>query len=895
MTEEPLRPDPDVLLAQADSDVRGKLKIYFGACAGVGKTWAMLQEARRLRAQGLDVIVGVVETHGRQETAALLEGLEILPRRVTGRNRHQAFDLDAALARRPAVILMDELAHSNARGARHPKRWQDIDELLDAGIDVLTTVNVQHLESLNDVVSGVTGIWVRETVPDPFFDSAAEVVLVDLPPDDLRQRIKEGKVYVGDRAERAIENFFRKGNLFALRELALRRTADRVDDQMRAWRDARGREEKVWHTRDAILLCIGAGTGSEKLVRIAARLAARLGSEWHAITVETPTLRRQGETRRRNILRTLQLAQNMGAVTATLSDADEAKAALRYAREHNLGKIIVGRPPQRRWRFAHRFAGRLSRLGPDLDLIVIALDDTPDINAGRAADARGATDKWGQQLRGCLAAAALCALITLLSKWLLPGFSPINLVMIYLLGVVLIAIGFGRLPSVAAALLNIVAFDLFFVAPEGTFAVIDAQYLVTFSVMLAVGVITGNLTAGVRYQARVARHREQRARYLYEMADGLSRARRQSEIAQICQRVVGAALLARCEIWLPDQQGALIAPPERMLDALPDAAIIKWSFDKGQAAGAGTDTLPGVPYKILPILSSERTLGLLIIEPSNLRHLMIPEQNRLLDTFMMLISGALERLELTRREQQARLAAEREELRNSLLAALSHDLRTPLTVLFGMTEILTLDLSSAGSKHAQQASDIRLQTLSTIRLVNNMLDMARIEADGFRLKTDWVALEEVIGSTLKSLEAILPADDVQLNLPQDMVLLQADGPLLERVFVNLLENALKYAGKNGKIGIKARKLAHKVSIDVWDNGPGLPAGKEQLIFEKFTRGREESAIPGVGMGLAICRAIVDMHHGEITATNREQGGACFTLILPLPPEPLLEENPAEAR
>lgn len=319
MTDEPLRPDPDVLLAQADNDGRGKLKIYFGACAGVGKTWAMLQEVCRLRAQGLDVVAGVVETHGRQETAALLEGLEVLKPRVTGRRRQQAFDLDAALARHPAVILMDELAHSNAPGVRHPKRWKDIEELLKAGIDVLTTVNVQHLESLNDVVSGVTGVRVRETASDPFFDAAAEVVLVDLPLDDLLVRLKQGKVYVGDRAERAIENFFRKGNLFALLELALRRTADRVDGQICAWRDARGREEKVWHTRDAVLLCIGASTGSEKLVRTAARLAAKLGSEWHAVTVETPTLYRRGEAQRRVTLRTLQLAQKMGAVTATLS------------------------------------------------------------------------------------------------------------------------------------------------------------------------------------------------------------------------------------------------------------------------------------------------------------------------------------------------------------------------------------------------------------------------------------------------------------------------------------------------------------------------------------------------------------------------------------------------
>nr|WP_113865838.1 two-component system sensor histidine kinase KdpD [Brenneria salicis]NMN90771.1 two-component system sensor histidine kinase KdpD [Brenneria salicis ATCC 15712 = DSM 30166]RBP63490.1 two-component system sensor histidine kinase KdpD [Brenneria salicis ATCC 15712 = DSM 30166]RLM30919.1 two-component system sensor histidine kinase KdbD [Brenneria salicis ATCC 15712 = DSM 30166] len=890
MTEEPQRPDPDALLAQTDNDGRGKLKIFFGACAGVGKTWAMLQEARRLRAQGLDVLVGVVETHGRQETAALLEGLEILPRRATGHNRYQEFDLDAALARRPAVILMDELAHSNTRGSLHPKRWQDIDELLDAGIDVLTTVNVQHLESLNDVVSGVTGIRVRETVPDPFFDSASEVVLVDLPPDDLRQRLKEGKVYVGDRAERAIENFFRKGNLFALRELALRRTADRVDDQMRAWRDARGREEKVWHTRDAILLCIGANTGSEKLVRIAARLAAKLGSEWHAVTVETPTLHRQGETRRRAILRTLQLAQNMGAVTATLSDPNEAEAVLRYAREHNLGKIIVGRPPQRRWRFSHRFASRLSRLGPDLDLVIVALDDMPEISSGRVAASRVSTEKWRQKLRGCLAAAALCMLITLVCKCLLPGFSLINLVMIYLLGVVLIAIGFGRLPSVVAAVLNIIAFDLFFVAPAGSFAVMDAQYLVTFSVMLAVGVITGNMTAGVRYQARVARHREQRARYLYELADGLSRALLPADVTQICQQVVSAALLARCEIWLPDKQGVLVAPSERRLNTMPDPAIIKWSFDKGQVAGAGTDTLPGVPYKILPLASSGRTLGLLVIEPSNLRHLMIPEQQRLLDTFLVIISGALERLELTRREQQSRLAAEREELRNSLLSALSHDLRTPLTVLFGQAEILMLDLSEEGSKYVQQANEMRQQTLSTISLVNNMLDMARIESDGFRLKTDWVSLEEVVGSALKSLETILSTHSVQLDLPKEMVLLQADGPLLERVFVNLLENALKYAGNKSTIGIKAHLLPGKIRIDVWDNGPGIPPGKEQQIFEKFIRGREESAIPGVGMGLAICRAIVAMHHGEIKATNRPENGACFTLILPLPPVPLLAEN-----
>ncbi|HCF8212459.1 TPA: hypothetical protein NIU95_005481, partial [Klebsiella pneumoniae] len=362
------RPDPDRLLEQTAAPHRGKLKVFFGACAGVGKTWAMLAEAQRLRAQGLDIVVGVVETHGRKDTAAMLEGLAVLPpKRQAYRGRHiSEFDLDTALARRPALILMDELAHSNAPGSRHPKRWQDIEELLEAGIDVFTTVNVQHLESLNDVVSGVTGIQVRETVPDPFFDAADDVVLVDLPPDDLRQRLKEGKVYIAGQAERAIEHFFRKGNLIALRELALRRTADRVDEQMRAWRGHPG-EEKVWHTRDAILLCIGHNTGSEKLVRAAARLASRLGSVWHAVYVETPALHRLPEKKRRAILSALRLAQELGAETATLSDPAEEKAVVRYAREHNLGKIILGRPASRRWWRRETFADRLARIAPDLD------------------------------------------------------------------------------------------------------------------------------------------------------------------------------------------------------------------------------------------------------------------------------------------------------------------------------------------------------------------------------------------------------------------------------------------------------------------------------------------------------------------------------------------------
>ncbi len=890
MIDEPQRPDPDKLLEQAATPHRGKLKIFFGACAGVGKTFAMLSEAQRLRAQGLDILIGVAETHGRQETAALLAGLATQPsRRIHHRGRLVTeFDLDAALARRPALILMDELAHSNAPGSRHPKRWQDVEELLEAGIDVFTTVNVQHLESLNDVVSGVTGIQVRETVPDPFFDAADEVVLVDLPPDDLRQRLHEGKVYIAGQAERAIEHFFRKGNLIALRELALRRTADRVDDQMRAWRDRQG-EEKVWHTRDAILLCIGHGSGNEKLVRTAARLAAKFGSVWHAVYVETPQLHRLPENQRRAILSALRLAQELGAETATLAEQAEDKAILRYAREHNLGKIVIGRRSHRRWFNRDTFADRLAQRAPDLDLLIVALDDKPAALPAKTPDNRAFTEKWRIQLRGCLVAVLLCALITFIANQWLPDFDAANLVMIYLLGVVIVALFYGRWPSVLATVINVVSFDLFFIAPRGTLAVSDVQYVLTFAVMLAVGLLIGNLTAGVRYQARIARYREQRTRHLYEMSKALAVGRTPQDIAHTSQQFIHSTFHARSLILSPDREGALrpLTPVSGMTPW--DEAIARWSFDKGQPAGAGTDTLPGVPYLILPLQQQ----GVAIVEPSNLRQLMIPEQQRLLETFTLLVANALERLALTASEEQARLASERESIRNSLLAALSHDLRTPLTVLFGQSEILTLDLAAEGSRHAPQASEIRQHVLNTTRLVNNLLDMARIQSGGFNLKKEWLTLEEVIGSALKTLEPGLGGRHIALDMPDPLALIHVDGPLFERVLINLLENAGKYAGRKAQIGIHASVTPEQLQLEVWDTGPGIPAGQEQAIFDKFARGNKESAIPGVGLGLAICQAIVEVHGGTITAHNRPEGGARFCVTLPRDTPPELNELPED--
>ncbi|STQ71915.1 two-component system sensor histidine kinase KdpD [Hafnia alvei] len=891
--EELRRPDPDTLLAQVCEKPRGKLKVFFGACAGVGKTYAMLQEAQRLRAQGLDVLVGVVETHGRAETAAQLEGLDILPlKRIHHRGRQvREFALDQALARHPALILMDELAHSNAAGSRHPKRWQDVEELLDAGIDVLTTVNVQHLESLNDVVGSVTGIRVRETVPDRIFDDASEIVLVDLPPDDLRQRLNEGKVYIPGQAERAIEHFFRKGNLIALRELALRRTADRVDEQMREFRNSQDKE-RVWHTRDAILLCIGHNVDNDKLVRTASRLAARLGCIWHAVYVETPRLHRLPENQRRAILRSVKLAQELGAETTTLSDPNEEKAILRYAREHNLGKIIIGRrnKKERRWWWHESFADRLAKLGPDLDLIIVAVEDKPRTTS-KESDNRPFSEKWRIQIRGCLVAIALCALITLLARMIFPNFDQANIVMVYLLGVVIVALFYGRWPSVLSAVVSVASFDLFFIQPQWSFAVTDVQYLVTFGVMLTVGIVIGNLTAGVRYQARVARYREQRARHMYELSKALSNAITNEDIARSGSYFLNSSFNARTSVLIPSDDTPLVqvTPPQEGVSGV-DFAIAHWCFDKQQPAGAGTDTLPGVPYQLLPLSTSQQTFGVLAIEPMNMRQLMVPEQQRLLQTYAVMIASALERLHLAQTAASARMDTEREQLRNSLLAALSHDLRTPLTVLFGQAEILTLDLAAEKSPHAQQANQIRQQILNTTRLVNNLLDMARIQSGGFNLRKEWQSLEEIVGSAVNTLEPMLNSHPLTIDLPADLPLVNCDGSLIERVIQNLLENAGKYAGLESPLAIRARASEDWLEVEIEDRGNGIPAEQLQLIFNKFTRGDKESAIPGVGLGLAICRAIIEVHDGKIWAENIAQGGACFHFILPLEAPPDIEDE-----
>ena len=904
------RPDPDTLLAQVQAQerkaARGKLRIYFGASAGVGKTYAMLAAARKLQSQNppLPLLVGVIETHGRSETAAMVEGLPLLPlKAVEYRGKTIAeFDLDGALASSPPLILMDELAHSNAPGSRHPKRWQDVEELLDAGIDVFTTVNVQHLESLNDVVGGITGIRVGETVPDTVFDQADEVVLVDIPADELLARLKGGKVYQEQQAERASKNFFRKGNLIALRELALRRTADRIEDDVRAYRVEKS-IETIWKTGAALLACVGPRPGCDHTVRSTARLASQLGTSWHAIYVETPSLQRLSAQQREQILKTLKLAENLGATTAVISGPDIALATVDYARSHNLSKIVLGRGHRTwPWRTAH--IKRIANYAGDIDLIEIgdARNGTKAESLVAAQDVDPHTDPGRIKRRniGYLAAAGASLFTALAATPLLAYLDLANIVMLFLLVVVLVAVRFGRGPAVVATCVGVACFDFFFVPPRFTFAVTDFQYLITFVVMLAVGLITGHLTADLRFQARVASHREARSRALYEFARELSGALLTEQIFETTQGFIQRAFRARATLLVPDDEGRLQGPPAAAGAAgdthlpLLDIGIAQWAFDHAESAGLGTDTLPASPIFYLPLVAPMRTRGILAIEPEHRRWILIPEQRQQLDTFAALAAIALERVHYIEVAQNALVNMESERLRNSLLAALSHDLRTPLTSLVGLSESLAGSRPALSPTQLETAGALHDEALRMSALVSNLLDMARIQSGEVKFNLQWHALEEVVGSALRASGSQLRHHQVSTSLPPDLPLVRFDAVLIERVLSNLLENAAKYTPPGSHIAVAAALHGIWINVMVYDDGPGLPHGREEAIFEKFTRGERESAKPGVGLGLAICRAIVEAHGGHIGATQSPLGGAAFEFALPLGTPPLPPDTDLDA-
>jgi two-component system sensor histidine kinase KdpD len=878
------RPDPDALLARVKEEEararRGALKVFFGAAAGVGKTYAMLEAAREQRAEGVDVVVGYVETHGRAETEALLEGLEILPARVVPYRGAalREFDLDGALARHPALILVDELAHTNPPGSRHAKRWQDVLELLDAGINVYTTVNVQHVESLNDVVAKITGVVVRETVPDSALERADEVELIDLPPDDLLQRFKDGKVYMPGQAQEALRNFFRKGNLIALRELALRRTAERVDAQMRVYMREHA-IERVWPAAERLLVCVSPTPDSARLVRAAKRMAERLGAPWIAAYVETPAHLRLPAEARDRVTQTLRLAEQLGAETVTLPGQKMSEAILAFARDRNVTKIVVGKPTRTLWKriLIGSIVDALVQGSGDIDVYVISAEreDAALIAPVRRREIPVDWPAYGW-------AAAIVALTTGAAWLMFDFFELADLVMVYLLGIVVAAMRHGRGPSLFAAALSVAALDFFFVPPYFTFAVSDARHVFTFAVMLVVGFVISRLTVRVRAQAEAARHREERTAALYAMSRELASTRGVNELLTIAVRHISEVFGSQVVVLLPEAGGGLAtwADGQFALDA-NELGVGRWVYEHRQLAGLGTTTLPGASALYLPLIAPRGPVGVLGVRPADRHGLDAPEQLHQLETFANQTALAIERARLAEEASDTQVRMETERLRNSLLSSVSHDLRTPLATITGAASTILESGSRLSDQTRQELLEsVREEAERLNRLVQNLLEMTRLESGALELRKDWHSLEEVIGAALSRLGKRLAGRRVTTRVPPDLPLVPMDDVLVEQVLVNLLDNAIKYTPAGSPIDIIATATDRGATVEVADRGPGLPRGDEDRVFEKFYRGQPGDG-RGAGLGLSICQGIVKAHGGRIWAQNVPEGGVAFLFTLPL--------------
>jgi two-component system sensor histidine kinase KdpD len=899
MTPTDGRPDPDALLAQVREDerraARGRLKVFLGAAPGVGKTYAMLSAARARRADGADIVIGVVETHGRPETARLTEGLEVLPRRrfeYRGTTLEE-FDLDAALARRPAVIVVDELAHTNAPGARHAKRWQDVDELLAAGIDVLTTVNVQHIESLNDVVAAITGVTVRERIPDAVLDQADEVELVDVTPDVLRQRLREGKVYLPETAGAALERYFREGNLIALREIALRRTAERVDAQMRGYRRARG-IEAIWPAGDRVLVCVGANPASARLIRSARRMAAAAGASWIAAYVESPAHERLSPDDRAALSANLALAEALGAEVVTLTGVRPSEELLRYARRQNVTRLVVGKPTHSRWR--DRFRGslldELVRGSGDIDVHVITGE--PEGERVRAAAAPGTRPRPAE----FAAAFGWVAAATALGLALRSELKIIDLAMLYLLAVVVVSARHARGPAVAASLFSIALFDFCFVPPYYTFSVADGGYTLTFAVMLLIALAMGRLTSRIRAQAIAAGRREEHTAALYALSRDLAAATDDAALAAVIAARARETFAANALVLVPDPDRGLRWPgeaPDPPEVAAKEVEVARWTFEHGREAGLGTDTLPAARHLFVPLATSDRVAGVLALSGPDAERLRDPEQRRFLDAFARQAGLGLERARLAEATRTSQMETEAERLRTSLLSSLSHDLRTPLGAIEGAaTTLLRDDVGLSADARRDLAQTVVEESRRMTRLVGNLLNMIRVETGTLQAEKEWQPLEEVVGVALIRMADKLRGHPVATEIPPDLPLVPIDGLLIEQVLVNLLENAAKHTPPGTAVTVAARAEGDAVLLAVADRGPGVPEGEEERIFDKFHRLPAASAAGGVGLGLAICRGIVAAHGGRIWAERRPGGGTVITIRLPLggpPPEPPPEVEP----
>lgn len=869
-TTDPRRPDPDALLSLAKQERRGKLKVFLGAAPGVGKTYAMLQGLRRLKADGLDVVVGLVETHGRSETAALIEGLEILPRReVDYRGRTlEEFDIDAALARRPRLIVVDELAHTNAPDCRHPKRWQDVEELLDAGIDVWTALNIQHLESLADVVARVTGVAVRETVPDRVIQSANDVVLVDIPPAELIQRLKEGKVYMPQTAARATQNFFTLGNLTALRELALRRTADRVDDQMADFLRAQA-IEGPWETSEHLLVLVGGEPGCEAVVRAAGRLATGLNASWLALHVERTNLDIVDADRQKRIEDTLQLAERLGATVHRMIGTDLVGEALKLARRENVTQIVIGRSelfPWWRHPFKRRFTAEIVRRATDIPVHVVNAADEPK----RATRPRFRLPKADRFVIEGGAALLSVAVATGLGELLSAGVRLPNLSMIYLLAVLFCAVRFGLWSAIGASFLSFLAYNFFFIEPLYELTVASPQELLALVIFLIVAIFTGSLTARVRDQAHHVRQRAASTELLYEFSRKLSGAAKRDEVLWAASNYLQKAQGGHIVFLVPEEGDVAVAiswPPDVELST-GEMSAARWAYSKREAAGWRTNTLPTMRFQFRPLVTPRGVIAVCGFEPQARDEAVSPEQERALTAILEQTAIAIDRSLLIGEAVRAAALEDNEKLRTTLLASLSHDLRTPLSSITGaVTTLRQLGESMSAAERQDLLASIEEESGRLTRFVVNLLDMSRIESGAMLIRRDFLDVADIVRTSVDRARKAFPGVTLETSLAKDLPFIKGDANLLEQVIFNLLDNAQKYGGEEGAI-VHARRDGNDVVISVTDEGPGIKPADLPRIFEKFYRGgRTDGRKAGTGLGLSIAKGLIEGMGGRIEAQS----------------------------
>ncbi|WP_165223910.1 sensor histidine kinase [Affinirhizobium pseudoryzae] len=861
------RPDPDALLALAEKDRRGKLTVFLGAAPGVGKTYAMLSRAKRLKADGVDVVVGLVETHGRSETAALLDGLEILPRRRVAHSGRmlEEFDLDGALERRPRIVIVDELAHSNPENGRHPKRYQDIEELISAGIDVWTALNIQHLESLADLVAQITGVTVRERVPDIVLKRADEVLLVDLAPSELIERLKDGKVYLPESASRAVDRFFRLGNLTALRELALRRTADRVDDQMVDYLKQNA-IDGPWATGERLLVCVGSDDLSEKVVRVAARLASGLNAPWIVVSIERADREVETPERLQGIEAIFRLAEQLGADSRRVIGQDFVDEILKLARREHATQIVIGtrqRPPLARL-FARSLPDALAAQASGLGIHFV----TPDKAEAKRRSSRRASIPMPRLIRAALIGLGFVTVTTLAGK-MIDTIMPLpNISLVFLLGVLGSAALGGYVSALLAALLSTLAYNFFFIDPLYTFTIAAPHEVFALFVFLAVAIVSGGFASRIREQATIAGTRATALQSLYDFSRKLAGTAKRDDAIWLTVSQLQITLKRPVVLLLPrqgDLQMVAAWPPDTELN-VTDMTAARWTQEKREPAGHGTGTLPNSRFEFRPLLGPHGIVGVCGIEHSGGRLDLAAERS--LTAILDQTAIALDRARLADEtlEQAARLEGER--YRDALLSSISHDLRTPLSTITGAVT----SLREFGERMEPESRQDLLQSIEEesgrmSRFVANLLDMTRIEAGTLKPKQDWVDVADVVQSAVERTRRHAPARLIETGIAPDLPLIRGDSVLIGQVLFNLLDNAVKYGGEEA-IRVFARMDGPAVIISVTDMGRGIPPEDLDRVFEKFyRRGKPDGRAPGTGLGLSIARGFVEAMGGTIHAES----------------------------